>query len=493
MRLLKVALYCFVLIAGGYALYQYKFAPETKPDILASSNASSTTVQCQGSDHIITNGSTIPRLPDFSMLSTFNVDTLQCSFDTYSWNLFLAMNHDVEGDFVAGGNTNPTVWETWAESSDIFLKDGATPASVGGSFPPRHVPAECQDLHDGNMKIVRQVGKRPDVLEEFTEPFQSGPLIDANGHYSRFAISVNKSMYDYILDNKLYNKAGQKAFSDANQEVNFLCSCDADPTGTKCSTQGQEGAVMAKAAWKVIDTAAGDDASQYHTVDALVYTEAAKDGSAPATCERQTVGLTGLHIAQKNSNDTQWLWSTFEHVANVPTQGQPQTRDKYNYYNPDCDDCNAVNIPPAQPWDPNNPPTGDDQHALRSQIERVAAIPAETIAMNTQVQGNILAGTVWANYELVSTQWPTAAGSPSGVPSADTNWCTPINQVDKSGNPAPAFLANTTLETYIQGTVPQASSSCINCHLNATMTDGQFSDFTYLLERAQGPQTGADQ
>jgi len=35
--------------------------------------------------------------------------------------------------------------------------------------------------------------------------------------------------------------------------------------------------------------------------------------------------------------------------------------------------------------------------------------------------------------------------------------------------------------------VPQASSSCINCHLNAATAVGtnSFSDFTYLLERAQ--------
>ena len=59
--------------------------------------------------------------------------------------------------------------------------------------------------------------------------------------------------------------------------------------------------------------------------------------------------------------------------------------------------------------------------------------------------------------------------------------------MDETGAPAPLFLGNTTLETYIQGTVPQASSSCTHCHLNATMAEGQnnFSDFTYLLERAQ--------
>ena len=60
-----------------------------------------------------------------------------------------------------------------------------------------------------------------------------------------------------------------------------------------------------------------------------------------------------------------------------------------------------------------------------------------------------------------------------------------ICPTDPTGNPAPAFLANTTLETYIQGRVPQVSSNCTGCHNNATMTNGLASDFTYLLQRAQ--------
>ena len=103
--------------------------------------------------------------------------------------------------------------------------------------------------------------------------------------------------------------------------------------------------------------------------------------------------------------------------------------------------------------------------------------------MSEKVQQELLQDSVWANYELVSTQWPSQG---SDRDSDDfENYCLPVNPVDPSGVPIPSFLANTTLETYIQGTTPQASSSCINCHLNATDTQGRFSDFTYLLERAE--------
>jgi hypothetical protein len=62
----------------------------------------------------------------------------------------------------------------------------------------------------------------------------------------------------------------------------------------------------------------------------------------------------------------------------------------------------------------------------------------------------------------------------------------------------PTFLANSTLETYSQGKVPLASSSCMACHGNAVShqrrstsanpnepdTFYNQSDFTFMLEKA---------
>jgi hypothetical protein len=54
--------------------------------------------------------------------------------------------------------------------------------------------------------------------ETFNQPFKSGPLIDQNGNYALFDILMNKQMFQFILDNKLYNKQGQEAFAS---EVDF--------------------------------------------------------------------------------------------------------------------------------------------------------------------------------------------------------------------------------------------------------------------------------
>jgi hypothetical protein len=85
----------------------------------------------------------------------------------------------------------------------------------------------------------------------------------------------------------------------------------------------------------------------------------------------------------------------------------------------------------------------------------------------------VSASSVWQNYELISTMWPTNTGQCQATPG------------DPLGTPAPNFLANTTLETYIQGMGPNVSSNCIECHNNATMTTPVPSDFTYILQRAQ--------
>jgi hypothetical protein len=67
-------------------------------------------------------------------------------------------------------------------------------------------------------------------------------------------------------------------------------------------------------------------------------------------------------------------------------------------------------------------------------------------------------------------------------------------QPDMNCGPAPFFMANSTLETFSQGRIPQASSSCMACHGNATSylrpkkpNDPYFSqsDFTFMLEKAR--------
>jgi hypothetical protein len=108
---------------------------------------------------------------------------------------------------------------------------------------------------------------------------------------------------------------------------------------------------------------------------------------------------------------------------------------------------------------------------------------------------------------LLSTQWPSDFGCstrgdspPKDKESPPDKQPTNFNkQPDMNCAATPNFLANSTLETYSQGLVPLASSSCMACHNNAVSHQrappnatsnemGKFfnqSDFTFMLEKAR--------
>ena len=413
-----------------------------------------------------------PAVPfDVTANPPFTLDSLQHDFDVLSWQTFVALNWPANADGSANtsaqiGAPGKTVWESWKESYEIFLPKGQKPVGWDQQAP---VPAACQGK--GDLPVLQQMGKVAGVLDEFIQPFKTGPLVDQSGTYTRNAIMVNKPMFDDIVDNGLYSKEGQQAFlSKADNRIAFACGSQ---------KARQVGAIMVKSAWKVLD--GSDNPQEFHAVDALVYTPGNADPNKgaviPESCNAQKVGLVGLHIVHKTQGAPQWVWSTFEHVRNVPEKTTPMNERKgpYLFYDAQASD-RPGNEPPAQPWDPS-------KKAIPSQIVREVPVTAATQQLNAQWQG-ALKGTVWANYHLISTQWPTAPADDCQVPS-------PTNPL---GTPAPNFLANATLETYNQGTTPQASSSCMECHNNATTRVTQsprtsFADFTFLLERAQS--TGA--
>jgi hypothetical protein len=149
--------------------------------------------------------------------------------------------------------------------------------------------------------------------------------------------------------------------------------------------------------------------------------------------------------------------------------------------------------------------------SFKSQIVRETPLTNAAKNMNKIFQ-SMLQGSVWKNYMLLSTQWPSATAGPTAAGQPPTPGCTKLfaqnpdapapktdflKQPDMTCSPAPTFLANSTLETYSQGNVPMASSSCIACHGNAVgfqkgasnrqpgKQNLNQSDFTFMLEKAQ--------
>jgi hypothetical protein len=389
-----------------------------------------------------------------TLIAPFNLDNLQNGFDYYSWLTFLALNSPAAGGVI--GKDAPTIWEQWKELEEVILPDGSQPLPWGQSPPP---PAACRALIPKGAKIpvLRMVGKTPNVLTQTTQPFDTGPLIDQNGRFVRYEILMNRPMFEYILQHQLYNQQGQAAFGKPMFP----------PGSVVQGTNGTIGGILIKASWKVL--LPSEDKSRFHVANVLIYQPAVPNPPIKESCTKGVVGLVGLHIVHKTTSDPQWLWTTFEHVDNDPTKSAVdggKLATAYNFYNPKCaaKDC-PVNTQPPRPWDPNVIPF---PKGFKSQIVRLTDLMDDAKKLNSSFQG-IVPSTVWQNYMLVSTQWPANAQS----------------KTDPSGNPAPAFLANTTLETYVQGTIPMSSSSCMHCHVNATDTQANMSDFTYILQNAQ--------
>lgn len=428
--------------------------PASKEDAeVATTNDQETPTPPDKADSTPTGKPLSPTLPfDVTVTGTKLETSIRRNFDEFSWQTFVALNWSSDPNEMIGVNgDNPTVWETWKNSADVFLEKGAKPEPWGA---PGKIPAICSN-EKGRMLL--QVGKTPDVLNEMEQPFKTGPLIDQNSLYTRYEILMNEEMFDYIYNNDLYSFEGQQAF---NKAADF-------PEGS--NDKKVWGAIMVKAAWKIMGP--GDDKKDFHTTEAIVYTPASTNPEIEESCTTETVGLVGLHIGTKTETSPQWIWSTFEHVRNAPTFGSAADEAHYNYYKSGAK--MALNEAPARPWDPNIP------NQIPSQVERLTPIFPGTAELNKEYQDKLRAvnpDSVWQNYELVGTQWPV---HPDQKP---------------LGDPFPLFLANSTLETYIQGIVvddkvelqTNVSSSCMHCHNGATMiSNGHPSDFTFLLERAK--------
>ena len=373
--------------------------------------------------------------------------------DILAWDTFIALNwpvpspivqrgvpdrQNIIGGFLTSGGegtqpksmpVGPTVWETFKDSGDIYLNPPVKPTSFDA---PESIPPACKPLAAANPAAAHRTltltAKFGDVISGQKES-DGNRLIDQNGMNVWYEVKLNRVYYDYVVNNRFYNSNNQKG-----KTIAFPFSSNV--------TAGAA-TVKIKAAWKVMGLLGSkhpDDASKFYTTEALVYDRVTDK------CSKELLGLVGLHIVMKTAQLPQWLWATFEHVGNAPDQATGPVKDmQYSFFSADCAGC-KFNVPPSKDH-PNFP----------TQVVRV--VPANDVAVstNTLYQAalrTLRADNVWQNYMLIDAQWGASA-KPIGVP----------NQ--------PKFLANTTLETYLQQQVQP--NGCINCHgMYAAATDLDF-------------------
>jgi len=320
----------------------------------------------------------------------------QRAFDVFGWQAFIALNWpaaptgrgrpDASRPIGAAG---PRVWETWKETTEVYLDDGRRP-------PP------WEASPGGRTKRLVRTQKVDDVLDSAIQPTGADgtlpvTLTDRNRRLVRYEIRMNRVLFDYVVAHRLYDSRVQARAT---------------------SIVAPDGATLVKAAWRELDST---DEPRYLTARARICDEG-------AGCSIRTVGLVGWHIMQKTKSSPRWIWSTFEHADNVDG-------DAPSFFDPACPDCGGVVNRQTLPGVPN-------------QVVRVIPIPSadpdcaapngadNVVDLNRRVDAALAAqGTPLAHYRLIATQ--RAVSRPSPAAGFDA---------------LPSLLGNTTMETFIQAT-----------------------------------------
>jgi len=365
----------------------------------------------------------------------------QSAVDIFSWNEFIALNWPATSACTANttqsilnvksGKQGPVVWQTQMSSDDVFVAPGKTPANwcTGASL------AALLGKKPRALTHTAQTAAAPHALERLASVISQptdvtavgGVVTDQSGRWLRYERLMNRPEYAAIVSNKWYRLS----------VLNSLASITL-PTGS----------LELKSAWKILSPAA-IASGRYYTTSATVYNTpngAKSPGSNPVT-----LGLVGLHIIHKTPTQSGFFWSTFEQVDNDKVFFNPNSTAPIN---------TQTAKKPYTELNPNRTPIN-----APVQIKRVTAIRADP-GLNAYYQ-KLLAGSVFANYRLVSTQWQTG-GAPQGTP---------------------PNVANIVIETYVQNAsskAPNPSTGCLACHINATAANGKtLTDHSFLFLEAK--------
>lgn len=417
----------------------------------------------------------------------------QTPFDNMSWQMFVALNWQAgqAGTDPATGlsGAGPTVWQRYARPEDVF-------GGPSGNCPnPNNLP---------RFDIIAKFAGQGPRDEEFMQA-TGQPLIDVKGNWTLFERRLNDVERGYISELGLDSYAGQQAFIEAGNAVLL-------PPGESSSANGNVGAIELKAAWRIVAASEKDD---YFNIQGLIDVQGAYVRDGQPLCAEATLGLVGLHIIQANVQQgklqPKFIWSSFEHQDNAPFAVNACAATDNNCYKTiaknlcpaatDAGDysfsrsaCSAVttNAPPQMAkgdsafiWEREQPyaaayMTTSKGQSCGTQVAHCWSVYDLTQQLNSAWQSQLLAiDSVFANYYLIGTNW---GGDIEPEPGKLDN------------NSVPAFLANATLETYIQA--DPEFGNCVGCHASAALaytepdgTSGKpksFSaNFSFLLGLAE--------
>lgn len=441
---------------------------------------------CKAAGQSYPNFTVRPCLPGALQVLTLNQS------DELAANAFAAVNWPgsaVRGvpDFTAMTAGAPVpedhapVWQGWRATSDIFRDDGQPP--LDWDAPGQVLPAACDGVAltpelRGAFAWARvpESPYPPRLLQQMINP-QDQMLIDRSGQPVRYEVVFNRQAHDYVVGNHLWTVDGLAA-EVANGNLSF-------PPGDR--SPETRGAMLVKAAWKILDPAT-DDPGHFHKAWAYV-TPLVEAGQERSGCALLPVGLVGLHVTMKLSDDDGWLWGTVEHRALAPMRGEdeslfqsepPAYRTSETRSNDATDDW-IFYSPPGCAGGLCSGQIGLDKPTLPAKDGGgpIAFSPAPSRITQWSAPGAYYSGGTGGTDAECGERSAYRAGPDSTSASLDfacinrrlwagfegsvlSFYQLKGSQWNRHGTPVPDTLANAAIESFNQGT-----SSCQSCHRGA--------------------------
>lgn len=423
-------------------------------------------------------------------------DTTQENYAKLGWQSFIALNWPADLSYRGKPDTTKRinapgvrVWETFRLKEEMILPNAQQPDTWNGNG------GNGLAARDLSKKSLFRISKKFDTIPqdpngggEFNQAGSGNPLIDQDSNYVMFEIGVNESEYNYVRDHQYYNGNVQREQVHAHTFVNppkgdtlVQRSGDSLVYGVATTVAGlpafaQYGATEFKASWRILPVK--DKETTWNRYYHRTATVAMPDGSF----ETQEVGLVGLHILRLTAlTGSTWYWATFEQVDNLTQPPVGRVSASFHKEGDTSGTANGYSYSPT-PIDSTLP-----ANPVPVNVSRITPIPDYIQQLNAEYQ-SLLAGSVWANYQLVGVVNPALGGNQSFPMNNATGIYTNVN-----------FMANVTMETYKQKESFSASvnfSNCVGCHSFGTpLADpadqpyalANYQIFTFLLSDANVP------
>jgi len=342
-----------------------------------------------------------------------------CSFHQWSWQMFLWLTQEVNGE----------------------------PRFLSFASPRSLLNLEEADASPLTRKPAGAVS-----LDEYLQAGTDGILVDQNGRSIYYSQYLNPVFVDFINSNSLTNPETVRSMDPA----------------TTFPIQDNRGAMELKVSWSVVQE--DDDVSNKFTTSAEIAKLVNRDGNIVidySQTEQIELALIGFHIGGIVNNHPEMIWATFEHMDNAPNVppelglGSPVSDQDFKFYkaNTTLENCN---INPAS----SNRLRLDESTQTLTPITEVCRLyefgnqsgvdptnDANIASLNRQIQGQLTQNNdVWANYREIGAIWFLDGSNLQPGLSLTTDQLL-------TGS---VSLSNSTIETFTQR--QSTMNNCFRCH-----------------------------